>query len=66
MASAKVGGQKGPWIDAIVPTLREKFPEVKALVRFDINKETDWRINSSPAAAEAFSRMAKNSYFNPQ
>jgi hypothetical protein len=34
-------------------------------VWFDINKETDWRINSSPAALTAFSNMAQDPYINP-
>ena len=32
----------------MIPTLRDDFPLIKALVWFDINKETDWRISSSP------------------
>jgi hypothetical protein len=29
-------------------------PRIEGLVWFNINKETDWRINSSPAALAAF------------
>ena len=65
MASAEAGGNKGQWIDAIIPTLKAQYPLFKALVWFDINKETDWRINSSPAALTAFSKMAQDPYFNP-
>lgn len=65
MSSAEGGGNKAEWIDQIVPTLRTKFPLIKALVWFDINKERDWRINSSPAAEAAFIRMANDPYFNP-
>jgi len=55
-------GQKpGPRI----PTLKAQYPLFKALVWFDINKETDWRINSSSAALTAFSKMAQDPYFNP-
>jgi beta-mannanase len=64
MASADVGGDKAAWIDAIIPVLRTKFPMIKALVWFDVKKERDWRINSSPASQESFSRMAKDAYFN--
>ena len=56
MASAEVGGNKAEWIDAIIATLRTKYPMVKGLVWFDVNKERDWRINSSPATLEAFAR----------
>jgi hypothetical protein len=65
MASAQAGGDKGKWIDDIVPTLRTSFPLIKALVWFDINKEADWRISSSPESQAAFIRMASDPYFNP-
>jgi len=64
MASAEVGGDKGKWIDDIIPTLRKKFPLIKGLIWFDINKERDWRFSSSAASEAAFIRMAKDSYFN--
>jgi len=65
MASTQAGGDKGKWIDDIIPTLRTQFPLIKAVVWFDIKKEADWRINSSPASKDAFIRMAKDPYFNP-
>jgi hypothetical protein len=65
MASAEVGGDKAGWIDEIVPTLRSTYPLIKGLVWFDINKETDWRIGSTPAAEAAFKRLATDAYFNP-
>jgi hypothetical protein len=65
MASAEVGGDKGAWIDEIIPTLRSSYPLIKGLVWFDINKETDWRISSTPASEEAFKRLATDPYFNP-
>jgi hypothetical protein len=65
MASAEAGGDKGKWIDDILPTLHNNFPLIKAIVWFDINKEADWRISSSPASEAAFIRMVNNPYFNP-
>ena len=65
MASAEAGGDKGKWIDDILPTLRNRFPLIKAVVWFDINKEADWRISSSAASEAAFIRMVNNPYFNP-
>jgi hypothetical protein len=65
MSSAEAGGGKGKWIDEIIPTLRTSFPLIKGLVWFDINKEADWRISSSPASEAAFIRMANDPYFNP-
>jgi len=64
MSCAQVGGDKGKWIDEIIPTLRASFPLIKCLVWFDINKEADWRISSSPESEAAFTRMAGDSYFN--
>src|SRR5271167_1383605 len=65
MASAEAGGDKGKWIDNIIPTLRTRFPLIKGVVWFDINKEADWRISSSPASEAALIRMANDRYFNP-
>jgi hypothetical protein len=65
MSSAQAGGDKAKWIDEIIPTLRASFPLIKCLVWFDINKEADWRISSSPESETAFIRMAKDPDFNP-
>lgn len=65
MASTEEGGDKAAWIDAIVPALHSDFPLIKGLVWFDIDKETDWRISSSPASEAAFVRMANDAYMNP-
>lgn len=56
---------KGPWIDAIVPALSAEFPLIRGLIWFDIDKEEDWRISSSPDAEAAFARMAMDPYMNP-
>ena len=63
MASAEVGGDKAAWIDAIIPTPKADYPLIKGLVWFDIDKETDWRISSSPEAEAAFERLADDPYF---
>jgi hypothetical protein len=65
MASGEEGGDKGEWIAGIIPTLRTQYPLIKGVVWFDINKEEDWRISSSPASEAAFIRLAKDPYFNP-
>ena len=53
------------WIDEIIPTLRKSYPLIKGVVWFDINKECDWRISSSPESERAFIRMMNDAYFNP-
>jgi hypothetical protein len=65
MASTELGGDKAAFIAGIVPALRTDFPLIKGLVWFDIDKETDWRISSSPASLGAFVKMASDPYFNP-
>lgn len=65
MASAEVGGDKAAWITAMLPTLNSDFPLIKGLIWFDVNKETDWRISSSPAAEAAFVKMVSDPYCNP-
>jgi beta-mannanase len=64
-ASTELGGDKGAWITAVLPALKTSFPAIKALVWFHMNKETDWRIDSSPQARDAFVPMARDAYFNP-
>ncbi len=54
-ASAESGGDKAGWItDALLTQLPAFFPEVKAIVWFNENKETDWRVESSHTAQAAF------------
>ncbi|HET9934647.1 MAG TPA: glycosyl hydrolase [Polyangiaceae bacterium] len=65
MASAESGGNKGAWIDAMIPTLKNKYPQIRGVLWFDVDKETDWRVSSSPAAEAAFKKMANDPYFNP-
>ena len=49
----------------MIPTLTASYPLFKGVVWFDINKEADWRIASSPATLAAFKAMANDPYFNP-
>jgi hypothetical protein len=64
-ASAEVGGNKAEWIDDMHQGLKTEFTGIRAVVWFDINKETDWRINSSPSALAAYESMAHDPLFNP-
>jgi beta-mannanase len=49
----EVGGDKAAWVTGMWSTLAA-HPEVRGLTWFDFAKETDWRIESSPASVEAF------------
>jgi len=65
MSSSETGGDKAAWIDAMIPTLEQDFPLIRAVIWFDVNKERDWRISSSSATEAAFKSMAADPYFNP-
>lgn len=61
-ASAEQGGDKAAWIDGI-PSVLKDWPQVRAITWFHIDKEADWRVNSSQGALDAFRRMIKNPIF---
>lgn len=52
-ASAEAGGSKAQWNTDLVSYLAAQ-PNVVGFVWFHLQKETDWRINSSEASAAAF------------
>jgi hypothetical protein len=54
-ASTEIGGSKARWIRSLVRYLAAQ-PDVTGFIWFDHDKETDWRIHSSPASAYAFTR----------
>lgn len=51
-SSAEQGGSKADWNTALISYLAAQA-DVTAVVWFNFNKETDWRINSSPSSATA-------------
>jgi cellulose synthase (UDP-forming) len=53
VGSAEAGGDKAAWIANMFSDLRG-HPQVSSLVWFDLRKQTDWRIDSSRRAGEAF------------
>ena len=57
--------EKASWIDAILPAMKTQFPMLRALVWFHVNKEEDWRYDSSSGSLAAFIAMANDPYFNP-
>jgi len=57
--ASELGGDKATWIrQALLSDIPARFPRVQAVVWFHENKETDWRINSSPAALAAYAAAA--------
>ncbi|MDF1522051.1 MAG: glycosyl hydrolase [Trueperaceae bacterium] len=51
-ASTDVGGDKAAWIRDMFATTA--FPRMEAIVWFDMEKEADWRVESSSASLRAF------------
>lgn len=51
---AEKGGDKGSWIRGAADALKSRFSEVKVLIWFDVDKECDWRIESSPESLLSF------------
>lgn len=63
-ASAEQAGNKASWItDAFATQIPNNFPRIKAVTWFNENKETDWRIESSPSAQAAFARAVASSVY---
>lgn len=63
-ASAEQAGNKASWItDAFGTQIPNNFPRIKAVIWFNENKETDWRIESSPAAQAAFASAVASSVY---
>jgi beta-mannanase len=62
-ASAENGGDKAAWITDAFSKIENNYPEIIIFNWFNINKERDWRVNSSGAAATAFQNAIQDSYF---
>lgn len=63
-ASAEIGGDKAEWIRrGFLNELPQRFPRVTAAIWFDVNKEADWRVDSSQASLEAFREVAASSLY---
>lgn len=53
--SSEVGGSKAAWIQDMFDQIAYRG-DIHGFIWFDIVKETDWRIGSSPSSASAFAR----------
>ena len=53
VSSAEQGGNKAAWITAMFDDLG-RHRQVSSVVWFDLRKQTDWRLNSSTRAGQAF------------
>ncbi len=57
------GDFKPKWIEEALKKLKEEYTKIKAFYWFNITKEKDWRIESSPESLEAFKKAINDSYF---
>lgn len=58
-ASAEAGGDKAAWIrNSFFTDIPQKMPRVRAVIWFNQDAETDFRVNSSAASLAAFQQMA--------
>jgi len=63
MACAEQGGSKPGWIKESLAQIKAGYPRLEAFTWFDLKKETDWRINSTKASAQAFRRAISDPCF---
>jgi hypothetical protein len=62
-ASTELGGNKAAWITGIQAALASSMPRVRALIWFDLSKETNWTVNSSTSSLHAFQALAQSGTF---
>ncbi len=64
IASAETGGDKATWITEMFASIRQR-PYIRSLIWFELVKEADWRIVSSPEARAAFIAGAREAASPP-
>jgi len=64
IGTAEVGGSKPDWVThAMSDQLLASFPRLRALVWFDLNKETAWELDSTQPALHAWLNAASQPLF---
>ncbi|MFO7864523.1 MAG: glycosyl hydrolase [Salinivirgaceae bacterium] len=54
---------KADWITDAFEKIKTDYPRIKMFVWFHIDKELDWRVNSSAEALESFKKAMQDDYF---
>jgi hypothetical protein len=54
---------KANWLTDAFSKIKNDYPRIKIFTWFNINKELDWRANSSPEALAAFKKAMKDPFF---
>jgi beta-mannanase len=62
--AAEQAGSKADWITNAFAKIKSNYPRVKLFCWFNINKERDWRVDSSPSAEAAFRNALRDPYFS--
>ena len=57
------GTNKVDWVNDAFDKMKNDYPRIKMFIWFQINKELDWRVNSSPEVLEAFKTNLQDPYF---
>lgn len=57
------GFDKAAWVTDAFNKIKTEYTRVKIFTWFNINKELDWRVNSSPESLEAFQKAFADPYF---
>jgi beta-mannanase len=64
VGSSEVGGDKGQWLaEGLGPSVTARFPQLRAIIWYDIHKEQDWAVQSSTGAYSAFIGALRQSHF---
>ncbi|MGE3907870.1 MAG: glycoside hydrolase family 26 protein [Chloroflexota bacterium] len=64
VGSSEIGGDKGRWLaEGFGPSVAARFPQLRAIIWYDINKEQNWAVQSSPGAYNAFISAIQQSHF---
>ena len=54
---------KSSWITDAFQKIKSDYPRIKIFTWFNINKELDWRVNSSPESLEVFKAAMEDPYY---
>jgi len=63
-ASTEKGGDKAQWMKDARDAIKARWPDIVAVVWFDSDKETNWRVDSSSASLAAYRLWATDPYYN--
>jgi len=64
-ASTELGGDKASWItSAYLNEIPGRFPRVGGVIWFNVDKEQDWRVDSSASALAAYQTVAASSLWS--